>query len=141
MSKNTNQDSNHSKIDIEKGVEETSDTTVTREVLKAKIRTGPLPDPETLAKYNDIYPNLAKEIVDMARVQSEHRQSLEKIKLETEVKLRLRGQLIGGLTIAILIILGFVLILLDKNIAGVSSIVIALLGIIYSISYGKNKDN
>jgi hypothetical protein len=41
MSKNTNQDSNHSKIDIEKGVEETSDTTVTREVLKAKIRTGP----------------------------------------------------------------------------------------------------
>ena len=112
MSKNTNQDSNHSKIDIEKGVEETSDTTVTREVLKAKIRTGPLPDPETLAKYNDIYPNLAKEIVDMAKVQSEHRQSLEKIKLETEVKLRLRGQLIGGLTIAILIILGFVLILL-----------------------------
>ena len=88
MSKNTNQDSNHSKIDIEKGVEETSDTTVTREVLKAKIRTGPLPDPETLAKYNDIYPNLAKEIVDMAKVQSEHRQSLEKIKLETEVKLR-----------------------------------------------------
>ena len=42
--------------------------------------------------------------------------------------------------LAILIILGFVLILLDKNIAGVSSIVIALLGIIYSISYGKNKD-
>jgi hypothetical protein len=79
--------------------------------------------------------------VDMAKAQSEYRQSLEKIKLETEVKLRLRGQLIGGLTIAILIILGFVLILLDKNIAGVSSIVIALLGIIYSISYGKNKDN
>ena len=77
----------------------------------------------------------------MAKAQSEYRQSLEKIKLETEVKLRLRGQLIGGLTIAILIILGFVLILLDKNIAGVSSIVIALLGIIYSISYGKNKDN
>ena len=140
MSKNTNQDSNHSKIDIEKGVEETSDTTVTREVLKAKIRTGPLPDPETLAKYNDIYPNLAKEIVEMAKKQSEHRQYLEKEQVISETKLRLRGQLIGGCAIVILIFLGFVLILNDKNIAGASAVIIALIGIIYSISYGKNKD-
>ena len=101
-----------------------------------RIHSGPLPDPETLIKYNQVYPNLAKEIVEM----SEHRQYLEKEQVISETKLRLRGQLIGGCAIVILIILGFVLILNDKNIAGASAVIIALIGIIYSISYGKNKD-
>ena len=106
-----------------------------------RIHSGPLPDPETLIKYNQVYPDLAKEIVEMAKKQSEHRQYLEKEQVISETKLRLRGQLIGGCAIVILIILGFVLILNDKNIAGASAVIIALIGIIYSISYGKNKDN
>ena len=103
-----------------------------------RIHSGPLPDPETLIK--QVYPDLAKEIVEMAKKQSEHRQYLEKEQVISETKLRLRGQLIGGCAIVILIILGFVLILNDKNIAGASAVIIALIGIIYSISYGKNKD-
>ena len=102
--------------------------------------SGPLPDSETLIKYNQVYPDLAKEIVEMAKKQSEHRQYLEREQVISETKLRLRGQLIGGCAIVILIILGFVLILNDKNIAGASAVIIALIGIIYSISYGKNKD-
>ena len=105
-----------------------------------RIHSGPLPDPETLIKYNQVYPDLTKEIVEMAKKQSEHRQYLEKEQVISETKLRLRGQLIGGCAIVILIILGFVLILNDKNIAGASAVIIALIGIIYSISYGKNKD-
>ncbi|WP_336017992.1 DUF2335 domain-containing protein [Fusobacterium polymorphum] len=105
-----------------------------------RIHSGPLPDPETLIKYNQVYPDLAKEIVEMAKKQSEHRQYLEREQVISETKLRLRGQLIGGCAIVILIILGFVLILNDKNIAGASAVIIALIGIIYSISYGKNKD-
>ena len=104
------------------------------------IHSGPLPDSETLIKYNQVYPNLAKEIVEMAKKQSEHRQYLEREQVISETKLRLRGQLIGGCTIVVLIILGFILILNDKNIAGASAVIIALIGIIYSISYGKNKD-
>ena len=107
-----------------------------------RIHSGPLPDPETLIKYNQVYPDLAlaKEIVEMAKKQSEHRQYLEREQVISETKLRLREQLIGGCAIVILIILGFVLILNDKNIAGASAVIIALIGIIYSISYGKNKD-
>ena len=105
-----------------------------------RIHSGPLPDPETLIKYNRVYPDLAKEIVEMAKKQSEHRQYLEKEQVISETKLRLRGQLIGGCAIVILIFLGFVLILNDKNIAGASAVIIALIGIIYSIIYGKNKD-
>ena len=105
-----------------------------------RIHSGPLPDSETLIKYNQVYPDLATELVEMAKKQSEHRQYLEKEQVISETKLRLRGQLIGGCAIVILIILGFVLILNDKNIAGASAVIIALIGIIYSISYGKNKD-
>ena len=76
----------------------------------------------------------------MAKKQSEHRQYLEKEQVISETKLRLRGQLIDGCAIVILIFLGFVLILNDKNIAGASAVIITLIGIIYSISYGKNKD-
>ncbi|WP_339072612.1 DUF2335 domain-containing protein [Fusobacterium animalis] len=31
------------------------------------IHSGPLPNPETLIKYNQVYPDLAKEIVEMAK--------------------------------------------------------------------------
>ena len=105
-----------------------------------RIHSGSLPDPVTLIKYNQVYPDLAKEIVEMAKKQSEHRQYLEREQVISETKLRLREQLIGGCAIVILIFLGFVLILNDKNIAGASAVIIALIGIIYSISYGKNKD-
>ena len=76
----------------------------------------------------------------MAKKQSEHRLFLEREEVISETKLRLRGQLIGGCAIVVLIILGFILILNDKNVAGASAVIIALIGIIYSISYGKNKD-
>ena len=124
MAKNSKQDSNNYK------------NNKIAKIGITRIHSGPLPDPETLIKYNQVYPDLAKEIVEM----SEHRQYLEKEQVISETKLRLRGQLIGGCAIVILIILGFVLILNDKNIAGASAVIIALIGIIYSISYGKNKD-
>ena len=129
MAKNSKQDSNNYK------------NNKIAKIGITRIHSGPLPDPETLIKYNQVYPDLAKEIVEMAKKQSEHRQYLEKEQVISETKLRLRGQLIGGCAIVILIFLGFVLILNDKNIAGASAVIIALIGIIYSISYGKNKDN
>ena len=130
-------------INIAKNSKQDSDNYKNNKIAKigiTRIHSGPLPDPETLIKYNQVYPDLTKEIVEMAKKQSEHRQYLEKEQVISETKLRLRGQLIGGCAIVILIFLGFVLILNDKNIAGASAVIIALIGIIYSISYGKNKD-
>ena len=108
MAKNSKQDSNNYK------------NNKIAKIGITRIHSGPLPDPETLIKYNQVYPDLAKEIVEM----SEHRQYLEKEQVISETKLRLRGQLIGGCAIVILIILGFVLILNDKNIAGASAVIL-----------------
>ena len=129
-------------LNIAKNSKQDSDNYKNNKIAKigiTRIHSGPLPDPETLIKYNQVYPDLAKEIVEMAKKQSEHRQYLEREQVISETKLRLREQLIGGCAIVILIILGFVLILNDKNIAAASAVIIAI-GIIYSISYRKNKD-
>lgn len=54
-----------------------------------RIHSGPLPDSETLIKYNQVYPDLAKEIVEMAKKQSEHRQYLEREQVISETKLKI----------------------------------------------------
>ena len=55
-----------------------------------RIHSGPLPDSETLIKYNQVYPDLAKEIVEMAKKQSEHRQYLEREQVISETKLKIK---------------------------------------------------
>jgi uncharacterized membrane protein len=40
------------------------------EITQARLTTGPLPDPETLAKYNQIVPDGANRIIVMAEKQS-----------------------------------------------------------------------
>jgi len=39
--------------------------------------SGPIPPPQFLEKYNEIVPGSAEIIINMAKDQSEHRQSLE----------------------------------------------------------------
>ena len=39
-----------------------------------RIHSGSLPDLETLIKYNQVYPDLAKKIVEISKKQPEHRQ-------------------------------------------------------------------
>jgi uncharacterized membrane protein len=62
--------------------------------------TGPLPDPETLEKYNRIIPNGAERIMQIAELQRAHRQAQEQRIVLTDAKLSLRGQCIG-LTLAV----------------------------------------
>ena len=46
--------------------------------LTVKETSGPIPDPETLRKYNETHPGLAERIVKMAEEESLHRRELEK---------------------------------------------------------------
>ena len=47
--------------------------------LEASYFKGPLPPPEALEKYDQVVPGAAARILTMAEEQSKHRQSLEKI--------------------------------------------------------------
>lgn len=64
------------------------------------IRQGPLPDPEDLAKYNQIIPEGADRIMKMAENQSAHRIEIEKVVISSQQVQSQRGQHFG-LAIAI----------------------------------------
>lgn len=64
------------------------------------IRQGPLPDPEDLAKYDQIIPEGADRIMKMAEHQSAHRIEIEKVVISSQQVQSQRGQNFG-LVIAI----------------------------------------
>ena len=78
----------------------------TRQSLEMSV--GPLPSPETLAKYEHAHPGLAERIVAMAESQSNHRRSIELVwsnaRIEdrkTQWKDRRRGQTLAFFIVVI----------------------------------------
>jgi uncharacterized membrane protein len=59
------------------------------------VRQGPLPDPEDLAKYNQIIPEGADRIMKMAERQSAHRIEIEKTVINSQQVQSQRGQYFG----------------------------------------------
>jgi uncharacterized membrane protein len=57
-------------------------------IVSAEVRetySGPLPHPRHLKEYEAIYPGAAKIIFDMAQSQREHRQTLERKVIESNI--------------------------------------------------------
>jgi len=54
--------------------------------VEQKFHQGPIPDPETLAGYNQIVPNAAERILRMAEIEADHRQSLESSTLQANIR-------------------------------------------------------
>jgi uncharacterized membrane protein len=54
-------------------------------LFQASMYSGPLPDPEMLKKYDEIYPGFANRIVTQAEVQTAHRIELEKKVIGSDV--------------------------------------------------------
>src|SRR5579864_1294595 len=58
--------------------------------------SGPLPPPEDLIKYNEVFPDCGKAIVEMAQKEQSHRHNTDNRRLDSDITLAKRGQLIGG---------------------------------------------
>jgi uncharacterized membrane protein len=99
--------------------------------------SGPLPPPELLAKYNDVVPNGAERIIKMAENQQAHRQDLESTVVHGNVQSEKRGQWMG-LTISTLVLLaGFYLACIGKQVAGSTIAVADLASLAGVFVYGK----
>jgi uncharacterized membrane protein len=93
-----------------------------RQVVRSELRvfSGPLPPPEILIQYNEVFPGCGKVIVEMAQKEQEHRHASEDREAEADSKLASRGQLIGG-ALAMVAVLGAIYLLAhDKSITGLS---------------------
>ena len=86
---------------------------------------GPLPPPNILARYNDVLPDGANRIVAMAENQAQHRQNLESAVIGGNVANEKRGQIFAFILGMTAIIGGVFLIMEDKDVQGLASIITA----------------
>ncbi len=87
--------------------------------LKAELQySGPLPPPNMLAAYRDAFPECPERIVAMAECAAAHRHEMERADLQGAIKLRGRGQFIGGTLALVGLVGGIYLLAHDKSVAG-----------------------
>jgi len=91
-------------------------------VRETKIFSGPLPPPDMLAAYNQVFPGCAERIVTMAEKEQGHRHQTESTDLTGTIALARRGQLIGAVLASIALFGGIYLVANDKDIQGFSLI-------------------
>lgn len=98
--------------------------------------SGPIPDPETLSQYKNLYPESVKIIMDMAVKQADHRKQMEKDSLALERE-RLKSenkQANLGRFSALFIITLILVVIVFAIISGESTIGSILAGALISIS-------
>ena len=102
--------------------------------------SGPLPPPEDFAKYEQNLPGSMDRILTLTEKQVDHRIELEK----SEVKLDIRGQIIGAALVALFGVLSFLLAMFGhENVAlgmGVTTVIsVAVIFVLNKVPTGKNK--
>ncbi|MCK5841950.1 MAG: DUF2335 domain-containing protein [Candidatus Sabulitectum sp.] len=93
-------------------------------IERQMLHIGPLPDPDTLERYNNIIPNGAERIMCMAEEQSSHRRSIESTVIDSREDQNKRGQ-----TFAFILALFFGLVGLTLALQGYTKAAIAAFGL------------
>lgn len=98
---------------------------------------GPLPTPEMLAQYEQVHPGLAERIIrtvelpmEMAKEQQEHRHALEQKVIGSDIRRSWAGLAAGFIVATVAIGGGVLLVLEDKPLAGLASIITALVALV-----------
>lgn len=102
---------------------------------------GPLPPPHLLKGYAETYPEAPEKIFSMAESQQKHRQELEKDGLKKTYKYQLSGLIFGFIITLVLIIGAIVLILMDKEVIGISLLGPTFIGLVTLLVLQKRKHN
>ncbi|MBR1572099.1 MAG: DUF2335 domain-containing protein [Lachnospiraceae bacterium] len=119
-------------------------------VIKREVHSGPLPSPETLKKYSEL-PGVVDVITNMAVSEMNHRHEMEKKMVDSDcalnqsqinyvnasIDLKKRLQIFGFIITILLIGLGFVCLILNRNIASVTLFVSGIGSLCFVLFYGK----
>ncbi len=93
---------------------------------------GPLPPPAVLEGYNNLVPNAAERILQMAERQSEHRIEMEKKVVASNIKNSNRGTIFAFI-IAMSTIIGGIIVILNNHSAEGLALIISSLGVLTGI--------
>src|SRR5690625_2215936 len=94
--------------------------------LIATMFSGPLPPPEVLAGYAEVYPDAPEKLFCWVEEQQEHRHYMDKEYLKKDFNYKTFGIICGLAVVFAFLLFGFLLILNDKEIIGVGVMVPAL---------------
>lgn len=98
--------------------------------------SGPLPHPEILQKYDEVYPGAAKIIIEMAKSQSEHRQDLERRVIGSDIRNSKMGLIFGFIVGFTGIVAGVYIISIGQVIAGSVLSGFTLVSLVGTFVYG-----
>lgn len=82
---------------------------IRREMLLFEATSGSMPPPTMLGRYNNVVPNGAERIMDMAESQQSHRTQLESRVVDSDIAIRNRALTLGFWVVMTAIIGGIVL--------------------------------
>lgn len=99
---------------------------------------GPLPHPSILKGYNDIQDGIADRIVKMAEKDQDAEIENNKQVLKYQARDSLLGAIFSFLTVMTTFIVGLILILNDKDVVGMGSLLTGI-GVILKLFLGKDK--
>jgi len=88
--------------------------------------TGPIPDPQSLKEYEQVFPGAISYIMETATKEQDHRHYSEKFKLETEAKIALRGQIFAVISLLLIIAGSIWLAVLGKTVEGIYLLLITM---------------
>lgn len=101
--------------------------------------SGPLPPPEILTGYNSALAGGAERVVAMAEKQSQHRQDLERLVVESNCRTQERGPWLGFIICMTAILGGVYLIHTGDNASGLAAVISALGSLVVIFVLGRRK--
>lgn len=102
--------------------------------------SGPIPDPETLERYDSLITNGAERIMVMAEEQSKHRRSLEAQVVKEQTESSKRGQIFAALLAAFLIAAGTWAFTTDHEEVSATIFGVTVVGLVTVFIVGKEQD-
>lgn len=109
----------------------------TRMMYALQYSSGPLPSPATLEHYAQIVPGGAERIVRWAETQADHRQSLERKRVDADIRHEGRGQIFAFIITILSICGGIFLIYSGRDASGLALILTELVLLAGVFIYGR----
>lgn len=101
------------------------------------IISGPLPDPEALAKYEEIHPGTAERLIVMAEKQGDHRREIEKQAIEAANNRAGTSLWLGWILALATIAAGTVIILNGYEVQGFALLIAEVVALVGAFVYGR----
>jgi len=114
--------------------------TAARQEVRAVFHRGPLPSPEQMAKYEELWPGATKYFFTALTKQTEHRQSIEKQVISSNISATKRGQWMAFILFGIILVGGFVLMYIGKNVTGLITAMSGVAGPL-ALFFGRRKSS